>query len=244
MKQTSLELAFFKAWVRLQGPPLEAEFWFNKPCTRHRFDFAHLDTRTAIEVEGGTFIRGRHNRPVGYGGDCLKYNLAVSLRWYLFRLDTKMVREDAHYLQIIRFIQKAEVHTMVDRVPTGIDVLVYKPLTVKTQETGWARAVYPLALLSVAGGFYLIDPYGVGSPDLSGEGWYNQPVYEIHDSDNAIGFKAPIVGVFPITREYLSLLTAHKTVDLADFVHRSAAGDYRLGRWVAFVQEERARVAG
>lgn len=243
MKQTALELSFFESWCRLHGPPLEEEFRFNAPHTRHRLDFAHLQTRTAIEIEGGTFIRGRHNRGPGYNLDLKKYNLVAALGWHLFRLDTKMVKEDSHYIQIMRFIHKAEVYAMADRVLTGIDVLVYKPLVTKIKETGYVRAAYPLALLSVAGCFYLIDPFGIGSSNLNTGGWYNHPVYVVPDSESDINYRGQIVGIFPVVKEYLNLLTTDRTVDLADFIEFTPTAEYRLNRWVDFVRQERDRVA-
>ena len=47
-----LEGRFLRLWESLGGPPLEKEFRFH-PGRRWRADFAHLPSRTLIEVEGG-----------------------------------------------------------------------------------------------------------------------------------------------------------------------------------------------
>ncbi len=63
-----LEARFLRLWKALDGPPLEKEFRFH-PGRRWRADFAHLPSRTLIEIEGGIWLRGRHNRPQGFLAD-------------------------------------------------------------------------------------------------------------------------------------------------------------------------------
>lgn len=52
-----------------------------------RFDFAWIDNKLAMEIEGGIHIRGggRHNRGTGYEKDMEKYNAANALGWRLLR---------------------------------------------------------------------------------------------------------------------------------------------------------------
>lgn len=64
--------------------PLEKEFRFH-PTRRWRADFAHLPSRTLVEVEGGIFIRGRHNRAMGFLGDIEKYFEAALAGWRVLR---------------------------------------------------------------------------------------------------------------------------------------------------------------
>jgi len=69
---------------RLLFPGWQAEYKF---CERRwRFDFAHLQKRIAIEIEGGVYSRGRHVRPKGFLGDMEKYNRATVLGWQVLRL--------------------------------------------------------------------------------------------------------------------------------------------------------------
>ena len=52
------------------------EYRFN-PDRRWRFDFAWPDKKVAVEMEGGIWIKGRHNRGRGMINDMIKYNWAV-----------------------------------------------------------------------------------------------------------------------------------------------------------------------
>ena len=59
------------------------------PVRMWRFDYAILEHKIAIEVEGGSGLAdggGRHNRPKGFANDIEKYNNAVLLGWRLIRV--------------------------------------------------------------------------------------------------------------------------------------------------------------
>ena len=62
----------------------EAEVRFH-PKRKWRFDYAWRDLKIAIEVEGVTPGGGRHQRMIGYEGDCTKYNAAQLLGWIVLR---------------------------------------------------------------------------------------------------------------------------------------------------------------
>lgn len=67
------------------GVDVVKEFLFH-PTRRWRFDYAIIEHRIAIEVEGGVYTRGRHVRPMGFLGDMEKYNSATLLGWRIFRV--------------------------------------------------------------------------------------------------------------------------------------------------------------
>jgi very-short-patch-repair endonuclease len=56
-----------------------------------RFDFAWLDELVAVEIEGGTWAAGRHNRGAGFQADCIKYAEAAIRGWLVLRVTTEMV---------------------------------------------------------------------------------------------------------------------------------------------------------
>jgi len=62
-----------------------------------RFDFAWPGNRVAVEIEGGTWAKGRHVRGAGYESDCEKYNAATSLGWRVFRLTGNMLDVGSWY---------------------------------------------------------------------------------------------------------------------------------------------------
>lgn len=62
-----------------------------------RFDFAFVDERVAVEVEGGLWVKGggRHNRGRGYLQDLEKYNAASVAGWTLIRVTPKQLCTDS-----------------------------------------------------------------------------------------------------------------------------------------------------
>lgn len=86
---SALERRFLLCWRAVGGPELVAEHRF--AARRWRFDFAHLTTMTAIEIEGGAYQGGRHNRLGGFITDAEKYNTAAELGWTVFRLPSPLV---------------------------------------------------------------------------------------------------------------------------------------------------------
>ena len=100
-----LEARFLRLWEALDGPPLEREFLFH-PGRRWRADFAHLPSRTLIEVEGGIWIRGRHNRAQGFLADIEKYFEAAMGGWRVLRLSEQELTVAA-VSRIIDFVARA-----------------------------------------------------------------------------------------------------------------------------------------
>lgn len=56
------------------------EFRFH-PERKWRFDYAWPQQKVFVEIEGGLFIQGRHNRGAGMRADFEKYNAASLLGW-------------------------------------------------------------------------------------------------------------------------------------------------------------------
>lgn len=88
---SNLERQFESLWLELYPSlDLHSEHRFH-PVRRWRFDYAHLPTKTAIELEGGVYSRGRHSRGKGFIRDCEKYLNATAMGWTVCRLATGMV---------------------------------------------------------------------------------------------------------------------------------------------------------
>lgn len=91
-------LAALLRWEKLPTP--EREFRFCPP-RRWRFDFAFLSAGLAVEVEGGTFMGGRHTRGAAFEADCEKYAEALVRGWRVLRVTPHMI-DDGRALDYIR----------------------------------------------------------------------------------------------------------------------------------------------
>ena len=98
-----LEKRFEMLWKALGGPELEREFRFH-PERRWRADFAHLPSRTLIEIEGGIYVHGRHNRGAGFAADLEKYLAATLDGWRVIRLGPDEITFDT-VERVMRLLQ-------------------------------------------------------------------------------------------------------------------------------------------
>lgn len=55
------------------------------PVRRWRFDYAFPEQKVAIEINGGIWKAGRHNRGQGYINDLEKLNNAAALGWLVLQ---------------------------------------------------------------------------------------------------------------------------------------------------------------
>lgn len=96
------------AQIRRRGlPEPEREFGFD-PRRGWKFDFCWPALKLAVEVEGGVWTGGRHNRSIGFQRDCEKYNRAAIMGWMLLRYPEGRVRDGqaaAEIEQVVRWRQ-------------------------------------------------------------------------------------------------------------------------------------------
>ena len=85
------------AWW-LPAPLREYRF---APPRRWRFDFSWPERFLAVEVEGGSFIAGRHSRGAGFEAYAEKYNEAALIGWRVLRVTPRMV-DDGRALALIQ----------------------------------------------------------------------------------------------------------------------------------------------
>lgn len=88
-----LEMRFETLWRASGGQELEKEFRFH-PVRKWRADFAHIPSRTLIEIEGGIYVNGRHNRGAGFAADLEKYMEAALAGWRVIRLGPNELTAD------------------------------------------------------------------------------------------------------------------------------------------------------
>jgi len=70
-----------------------------------RFDLAFPEQHLAVEVEGGIWQYGRHNRASTFIKDMEKYNNACMLGWHLLRFTVDMVKNGLARETIVKFIR-------------------------------------------------------------------------------------------------------------------------------------------
>ncbi len=83
-------------------PTPQAEYRFDA-LRRWRFDRAWLVSKVAVEIEGGTWVKGRHSRGAGMRKDAEKYNAATLQGWRVLRFTGDMVKDGS----AIRVVQQA-----------------------------------------------------------------------------------------------------------------------------------------
>lgn len=110
MKRSHLEerIAWFIKGRDLPAPVREFRF---APPRMWRFDFAWPELGIALEVEGGEFMHGRHNRGMAMSKDAEKYNAAALAGWYVFRVTTKMFEQGAAFDTLTRALATRITYT-------------------------------------------------------------------------------------------------------------------------------------
>lgn len=92
LDQADLFAHFWKLLAPEVGEPVR-EYVFAPP-RKFRFDFAWVNSKVSVEVDGGQWSKGggRHNRD----DDREKLNLAAERGWIVFRFSPEMIRDDPH----------------------------------------------------------------------------------------------------------------------------------------------------
>ena len=83
------------------------------PKRKWRFDFHWPDIFVAVEVEGGIWVRGRHNRPASFIKDCEKYNEAALMGILVLRVTDKQIKDGS----ALDWIRRA--HDGCKHIPVG-----------------------------------------------------------------------------------------------------------------------------
>lgn len=93
LRQTVLE-GLIKDICRVLGVEAEYEYRFH-PVRKWRFDVAFPEAMVAVEIEGGVWSYGRHNRAATFLRDMEKYNEATMAGWSILRYAWKDVESGA-----------------------------------------------------------------------------------------------------------------------------------------------------
>lgn len=63
------------------------------PDRKFRFDLAWPEEKLAVEIHGGRWIYGRHQRPLGFQRDVEKHNLALLSGWRVLIVLPEMIAD-------------------------------------------------------------------------------------------------------------------------------------------------------
>jgi len=97
------EISDIDAWEK----DYQERYSKSKRSKRYRLDFAHSQSCTGIEIQGGVYNRGRHVTGSGYERDCRKYNLAYTSNWTIFLLTSTMAKDSAWLSLIAAHMQSS-----------------------------------------------------------------------------------------------------------------------------------------
>ena len=96
MPKSKWEALFAQALDAVGCPAMLQQYRFD-PTRKWAFDFAHLPTKVALEIDGGEFVQGAHNRGTRMAKDYEKRNHAIMQGWIIFQLTGQMVKKDCVY---------------------------------------------------------------------------------------------------------------------------------------------------
>ncbi len=87
-----LEDRFYRAWkVSFPDLPKPVRQYKFHSKRKWRFDFAWPEFKIAVEIQGGSFTFGGHNRGFSQSRDFEKHNAATILGWKVLYFNTKMI---------------------------------------------------------------------------------------------------------------------------------------------------------
>jgi hypothetical protein len=87
------EEKFRNLWLEIAPSLILARQFKFSENRKFRFDFAHLETKTAIEINGGIWIKSDHSCGHGLIRNYEKINLAITEGWSVFQLAPEMIKE-------------------------------------------------------------------------------------------------------------------------------------------------------
>lgn len=109
--------------LNIDNPDLEVRV---VPYRRWRFDLAWTHLRVAVEIDGGTWTKGRHTRGAGFQSDCQKINAGNLAGWATYRFTGEMVKtgEAAETIRLaLQYARKKTeiIETLEDRKKVALE---------------------------------------------------------------------------------------------------------------------------
>lgn len=139
--KSRLEQRFRRAWefpppgvwtpstefLRDHRPEQELKF---HPTRKWRFDFAWLDVKLAVELQGGLYHpRGRHSRGKGQEGDYEKLNEAQRLGWVVLQFGSAHLSSHRKTRQVVRYVSQVLQELLDAKASNHYPYCPYNPTT-------------------------------------------------------------------------------------------------------------------
>lgn len=100
--KAALEHSFLTHWTllfpTLPKPTLQLHF---HPSRKWRFDFSWEPEKIAVEIQGGSFTGGGHNRPLQQAKDYEKQREAVRLGWRVLPFNTLDLKDPVACVEFV-----------------------------------------------------------------------------------------------------------------------------------------------
>lgn len=90
---------------QMRLPIAMQQYRFAAPERQWRADFAWPEHWLIVEVEGGSWIAGRHTRGAGYAADLQRANWAQTHGWTILRYTTEQVESDEAINELVAWFQ-------------------------------------------------------------------------------------------------------------------------------------------
>lgn len=106
MKKSTERYPLFLIQLKaLDIPPPQTEYLFLPP-RKFRADYAWPNQKFSVEVDGGIWIYGRHNRATGFLKDLERRNLATLAGWCTIHVTPQMIVDSSAVLLVEEFFRK------------------------------------------------------------------------------------------------------------------------------------------
>lgn len=107
-KGSALNRAFALRWATIPGAPALVAEHKGIPGRKYPFDFAHLGSMTAVEIDGGLWrgCKGGHTSGSGAARDREKDLLATLAGWTVIRLTPAMSMDRKMLTEIVGLIER------------------------------------------------------------------------------------------------------------------------------------------
>jgi len=102
--KAKLENSFHSHWVLMFGDlpePVRQHPILNPETNRHfKLDFAWVEEKLAVEIQGGAWGKGGHNTALGQAHDYARHNYLTRIGWRILYFNSPMLKDTAGCVEL------------------------------------------------------------------------------------------------------------------------------------------------